>query len=51
MVVAVVCLVWVALSLPLGFLLGSALRRADVVDRGVRGRDTLPTPRRPLVLR
>ena len=51
MVVPVVCLIWVALSLPLGFLLGSALRRADVADRRVGTRDPLPTPRRPLVLR
>ncbi len=34
MVVAVLCLVWLAVSLPLGVLLGHAFRTADAVDPG-----------------
>ncbi|MGY1716375.1 hypothetical protein ACI78R_18075 [Geodermatophilus sp. SYSU D01106] len=33
MVVAVLCMAWLVLSLPLALVLGSALRRADVLDR------------------
>jgi hypothetical protein len=33
-VVAVLCLVWLAVSLPLGVLLGHAFRTADAVDPG-----------------
>ncbi|MGY1727130.1 hypothetical protein ACI79J_09150 [Geodermatophilus sp. SYSU D01062] len=33
MVVAVVCIVWLTLGLPLALVLGRALRRADLADR------------------
>ena len=51
MVVAVICLAWIALSLPLGLLLGLALRRADASDRRRARADALPAPRSPAVLR
>ena len=51
MVVAVVCLVCVALSLALRFLLWSALRRADVADRPVGTGGPLPRRARSSLLR
>ncbi len=43
MVVVVLCIAWLAVSLPLGVLLGCALRRADAADLPEQARP-VPTP-------
>jgi hypothetical protein len=42
-VVVVLCIAWLAVSLPLGVLLGCALRRADAADLPEQARP-VPTP-------
>jgi hypothetical protein len=44
MVVAVLCLAWLVVSLPLGVLLGHALRRSGAADRPERGRAAVRAP-------